>query len=95
MDIRYDSFSSGLLLWRRNVRKYAIECANVEEIILTKYPNLREFSSDTNRNMVDIMINQFRSRTLKQDAVFIGKVIRLICISCFSNTFENPYYDPG
>ena len=70
-------------------------CSRVEDIILIN-PNLREFSSDPNRNIVDIMISQFRSKKpVKQDAFFIGKVIRLICISCLSSTFEHPYYDPG
>ena len=77
-------------------RKHAIECSKVKDIIFIRYPNLRELSSDLNRNIVDIMINQFRSKKpVKQDAVFIGKVIRLKCISCFSNTFVNPYFDSG
>ena len=62
-------------------RKDGVKCSGIQEIILRKYPNLRNIILNEKESLIDLMISQFREkRPVKQDGIFIGKIIKIVCL---------------
>ena len=64
-------------------RLHAVECSGVYEKLLDHSKDLEKYKHEKRRNLLDIYIQSFRRRKpLKRNAVFIGRLIRAICINC-------------